>query len=536
MSGYVCIAMLEDPPYNIYLAATEEEPEDWCARLPLPSHLLHSVPSKNTQTILAECLDRLHKIGLKPMPGKAFEAKPNVVLRILLDASSMTTQEGLILELAAKQPTSLSASGEPGMVYYDKAKNLPADSKDRVKLLKQAAEMGYKPAISYVIEAYEKGQHLKGGMDEAASWVVSNRLMSKDEMMGFSEELDPSSKGYAKLISAAEVAGFIDMDIGEQYFEQAQELELDDENRLALMKKAVEAGHSPAIEEVIEAYENGWGCKEGSLEEIYDWIVQNEIEIDNNRLYGLVIGCYPERESGRYSQFELEILSRLALAGHSKAMLQMARLYCDGLSVEQDCREAMRWVKKIKQEHLDMQDIYDLGCLYDDMARHYQDGTKAIIKDPHKAVKFFRKAAEYNYTLAYLPLSEAYLAGEGVRKDLNEALVWAKKALEAGSYCGYLAMARCYMQAGRKEQAADVWQRCFRECEIDKISSLLFAYALDVTKRGLPIVHTKEIAQRFNVAISDLEGMDSENYEMDGIRIYGDTIAWLEENKISTQT
>ncbi len=41
MTGYICIAMLEDPPYNMIVGMTEHDPEDWCDELPLPSHLLY---------------------------------------------------------------------------------------------------------------------------------------------------------------------------------------------------------------------------------------------------------------------------------------------------------------------------------------------------------------------------------------------------------------------------------------------------------------------------------------------------------------
>ena len=50
MAGYICIAMLEDPPYNMILAATEEEPEEWLEELPLPRRLSYN-PANNDRIV-----------------------------------------------------------------------------------------------------------------------------------------------------------------------------------------------------------------------------------------------------------------------------------------------------------------------------------------------------------------------------------------------------------------------------------------------------------------------------------------------------
>ncbi|MGZ8934976.1 MAG: hypothetical protein ACXW04_08760 [Methylobacter sp.] len=82
MTGYVCIAMLEDPPYNMILAATEEEPKNWLDELPLPSHLLCHDYFEDAQAVERECLIRLKAQGIDARSDKAFAAKANEVMQV----------------------------------------------------------------------------------------------------------------------------------------------------------------------------------------------------------------------------------------------------------------------------------------------------------------------------------------------------------------------------------------------------------------------------------------------------------------------
>ena len=84
MSGYVCIAMLEDPPYNIYLATTEEEPEDWRRGLPLPSHLLCYEKFSDPEDFVKQYAKALLVCAIKVLDGKAFPAPPHEAIRCFM--------------------------------------------------------------------------------------------------------------------------------------------------------------------------------------------------------------------------------------------------------------------------------------------------------------------------------------------------------------------------------------------------------------------------------------------------------------------
>jgi hypothetical protein len=82
MTGYICIAMLEDPPYNLIVAVTASEPKDWCAELPLPSHLLCFEELNNPNLVFKQFIQRLKTDGITIKTNRAFPARPHEVIRV----------------------------------------------------------------------------------------------------------------------------------------------------------------------------------------------------------------------------------------------------------------------------------------------------------------------------------------------------------------------------------------------------------------------------------------------------------------------
>lgn len=252
MSGYVCIAMLEDPPYNLYLAATEEEPEEWCADLPLASHLLCYEGFIDPHTIENKCVKQLKADGIEVKSGKAFSAQPHEVIRVFMSAR-----------------------------------------------------------------------------DEA----LKNNQVVKD-------------------------------------FDDTE----------------------------------------------YD---------EGSRLY--------------------------------------------------------------------------------DLAREYEEGSDQVVPDLKKAFKLFKQSADLSYSPAYFALALAYLNGDGIKKDLNESLQWARRCIESGSVYGYWVAAECFVQAEMRAQASEMWLRCFREKNPDEIKKVLLNYARHASDSSVDRVHTKEIARLFCEVIDETE-------------------------------
>ncbi|MDP3333952.1 MAG: tetratricopeptide repeat protein [Methylococcaceae bacterium] len=136
--------------------------------------------------------------------------------------------------------------------------------------------------------------------------------------------------------------------------------------------------------------------------------------------------------------------------------------------------------------------LYDLAC-------EYEDGSNKVIPDLKKAFKLFMQSAELGYESAYFSLALAYFNGDGVKKDLNESLNWAMRSIESGCIYGYYVAADCFVEAGMKEQASDMWRRCFKELIHEDLPNVLGVYARHVSEGLVEQVHTKKIARLFGI-------------------------------------
>ena len=87
-------------------------------------------------------------------------------------------------------------------------------------------------------------------------------------------------------------------------------------------------------------------------------------------------------------------------------------------------------------EQGDAQAQYNLGNCYD-----FGDGVE---KNLSEAVKWWRKAAEQGYAQAQFFLGACYDLGNGVEKNLSEAVKWYRKAAEQGLAPAQFGLGACY--------------------------------------------------------------------------------------------
>lgn len=133
MTRYICIAILEDPPYNLIVAVTDSEPEDWCAKLPLPSHLLCFEAFKNPDHIFNQFIQRLKADGITVKTDKAFPARPHEVIRVFKQLRD---------EAFNNQPAIKAANN------VENSERLHGLAKDMNVVLKKAAETEHQPALT----------------------------------------------------------------------------------------------------------------------------------------------------------------------------------------------------------------------------------------------------------------------------------------------------------------------------------------------------------------------------------------------------
>jgi hypothetical protein len=192
MAGYICIAMLEDPPYNMILGATEEEPENWLEELPLPSHLLCyeafdgfgealAFGALVQATLESEDIKNINIDAI--IRGKAFPAKAHEVILAYLYARGMhkfslinnsdevndqDQGESVDYHLLAEQGDA-EAQCKLG-VMYSIGDDVEQDNEQAVVCYRKAAEQGHATAQYNLGVMYANGSGIEENDEQAVFW------------------------------------------------------------------------------------------------------------------------------------------------------------------------------------------------------------------------------------------------------------------------------------------------------------------------------------------------------------------------------
>ena len=222
----------------------------------------------------------------------------------------------------------------------------------------------------------------------------------------------------------------IKLDYPAAYYHQAEALTDDTSN---------DSDHLRALELYTKAYEMGYIDACSGLAKIYSGVAG----IDKD----------PKRA------FEYALIG--ANAGSVKCLLQLADAYEDGDGVEKDEAKAFTYYEKAAKAGESWAQI-KLGLFYDEgthgcevdhqtsfmwfkrsvdagnptaycfVGLCYQDG-EGVEKNIQEAIKYYNLAAENGDTDAMEKLGGIYFAGEGVPKDEEKSATWYKKAADSGS-------------------------------------------------------------------------------------------------------
>jgi hypothetical protein len=365
MAGFLCIAMMKEPPHFITIGITEYEPDVWAETLLSPSHLLCYEGFNDPNAVESQYLQQLAKIGIKAKSGKAFIAAPDEVIKAFI----LVRDD--FMQLKREQEGNV---GIP-MTFGD-----------------------YKTD-----EFYEH--------DDSESIKEENELL----------------------------------------YDQAKECPFASEKSFLLYQKAAQLAYQPAYIALAHAYFNGWGIKR-SVNTALKWIYRS-----------------------------LENINQLSADERA-----------------------------------------EVGELLHNLATEYENGSDQAIPDLKKAYQLNLQSAELGCELAYTSLACDYLAGDGIERNLNAALEWAMREIDANIIYGYNHATTCFVEAGMKPQAEQLWKRCFKEQPIGAIAtSCLRVYKKQVLAGSIAI--DPDIEMLFSSLAERLT-----NYQKElGVSIYDEEIAWL---------
>ena len=143
--------------------------------------------------------------------------------------------------------------------------------------------------------------------------------------------------------------------------------------------------------------------------------------------------------------------------GDAQAQVQLATFYFQGIDLPQDCREAIKWLRRAADQR-NAEAIQGLGTLFDDGVGLTQD-----CKDHREAVHWYKRSALVGNVLAEVAedrLAVIYESGDGVPQNHAEALKWFKKALARKDYGPYYRLTYMYYHGSGVKQnyvAALMW-------------------------------------------------------------------------------
>lgn len=131
----------------------------------------------------------------------------------------------------------------------------------------------------------------------------------------------------------------------------------------------------------------------------------------------------------------LAALNKKALAGDTKAELQMGLAYEFGQGTDKNIASAMHWYR-IAADKGDPVAQTDLGYLY-------ETGSNGA-ENPGEAAKWYMRAALSGLTRAKFNLGILYLGGNGVQRSDEEAAHWISEAANDGCPRAILALSYLY--------------------------------------------------------------------------------------------
>lgn len=146
----------------------------------------------------------------------------------------------------------------------------------------------------------------------------------------------------------------------------------------------------------------------------------------------IILGLIISMHISANPTFSDELLIK-AKNGDSSAQLELADLYIHGYGVEEDEAQAESWAMK-SAENGNVNAMYWLGDGYATYAGLVED-TDPIDAEDHykKAFIWFAKGADLNHSDSMVGLARLYRNGEGVTKNIDQALDLLKKSAAQGS-------------------------------------------------------------------------------------------------------
>jgi TPR repeat protein len=110
----------------------------------------------------------------------------------------------------------------------------------------------------------------------------------------------------------------------------------------------------------------------------------------------------------------------------------------------------------------------DVGVYYEEGFVNSK-GKRIVVKDPAKAVQWYRLAAEQGNSAAQNQLGVCLSTGKGTRRDLKQAISWTSKALAQADPTAAHNLATIYRDMGQFKKAFELYRQAVTMGELDSL-------------------------------------------------------------------
>ena len=270
------------------------------------------------------------------------------------------------------------------------------------------------------------------------------------------DEEDNEGKAIYWYTKAAEAGNTKSMlELGDFYRYGSCGLEEDKEKSLKWYQKAVEAGDFKALDKVGSMYRYGEGVTRDLVEAVKYFIKGAEfgnVDSMNDLADCLLKGIGISKNIDK----AIEWYRKAAEAGHGESMNDLATCLLLYKGAE---TEALEWLKKYSDsDHIMI--YFERGSknievyAMEKLARIYYFDMPDTRENKEKAFNWYKKIAEFDLRYGY-ELGEMYLCGEGVEKNIEEAVKCFTIAAENGNNSSMRELAELYIKGIGVEKSED---------------------------------------------------------------------------------
>ncbi|WP_337563027.1 hypothetical protein [Phascolarctobacterium succinatutens] len=360
----------------------------------------------------------------------------------------------------------------PSKFYNEGCKYFEAKQyKEALECFKKAASKNHAGALFHVGKIYDLALGVEQDYRLAAEYyskavsfnsgkAANNLANMYRDGVGLEKDMKKAIELYKKAIDGGSYVALANL--GDMY-NLGQGVEQNYEEAMKWYKKAADGGIAWSMNEIGDLYYNGNGV-DANYTEAVNWY-RKGAEAGNANAMGNLGWMYRNGQGVEQSDTgAVKWYRKGAEAGNANAMNNLGWMYQNGKGVEQSDTEAVKWYRK-GAEAGNANAMCNLGWMY--------ENGKGVEQNAEEAKKWYKKAADGDNAWAMNRLGELsssyseelkwynlaadkgnsdamfnlvwmYRMGNGVDKDINTALYWAKKSASLNNARGMVAVGDIY--------------------------------------------------------------------------------------------